>query len=370
MGALPAWLKSHMQDHAQYYRDDQEAIAAGNILTLRTTSFLTLGFLLLFLLLSPYVLPGWAPSVWHLLFVPVSAGLCVLALLFGRRGTARPAFGNALCIVYEAALYAGVLLIDAPGSPEAPATFLPLVIIALPVLFNLPFRVSYGLIALAMAGYTAAAVAFKPPLVARYDLFELTAAFFFSLATTCMTDSLRIRAYKLRLAYQRQSTRDTLLPELYNRKAFEQAARRYIDAFNPHASCAFAVVDLDNFKQINDSQGHLFGDAVLQCLGRAMQALQRPGDFVGRFGGDEFVLFAEGAVTEEGVRRRFERLCAALQEAVPPGCPVEVTCSMGMVCAGGQEVCYESLFRQADAALYEAKAWGKNTFCLAQYQSE
>ena len=144
--------------------------------------------------------------------------------------------------------------------------------------------------------------------------------------------------------------------------------RRALGLVSAWAGCY--VVDLDDFKQINDTQGHLFGDTVLQSLGRAMREVGRPGDLVGRFGGDEFVLFAQGNISEEGVRRRFERLGDALKEAVPPGCPVSITCSLGIVCASGQGVEYEQLFRQADAALYRAKAMGKNTFCLTRYQPE
>ena len=370
MRALLAGLRRFAGERVQYYRDDREAIAADNIRALQTSSCLTLGFLLVFLAVSPWALPGWRPSVWHLAFVPAAAGMCVLAAVLGRRGKKQPALGTALCVLYEAVLYLGVLLIDAPGSPEAPATFLSLVVIAMPALFNLPFRITYGLILLAAAGYTAAALLYKPSLLVRYDLFQLAASVVFSLAVSYMTSDLRIRAYKVRRAYQQQSTHDLLLPELYNRAAFEQAVRSSLAAAGPGDVFAFGVVDLDDFKQINDTQGHLFGDTVLQSLGRAMREVGRPGDLVGRFGGDEFVLFAQGNISEEGVRQRFGRLGDALKEAVPPGCPVSITCSLGIVCASGQGVEYEQLFRQADAALYRAKAMGKNTFCLTRYQPE
>lgn len=370
MRVLFAGLRHYAEECAQYYRDDRETIAAHNVRTLQTTCFLTLGFLLVFLAVTPWVLPGWEPSVWHLTFVPVSAGLCILSAVLGRRGKTCPALSTALCVLYEFALYLDVLLIDAPGSPEAPVTFLPLVIIAMPALLNLPFWLTYGLILLAVAGYAAAALACKAPLTARYDLFQLAAAVGFSLSVSYMSNDLRIRAYKMRKAYQQQSTHDTLLPQLYNRRAFKQAVRRSLAAAGPDDVFAFGVVDLDDFKRINDTRGHLFGDAVLQSLGRAMQAVGRPGDLVGRFGGDEFLVFARGNISEEGVRRRFGRLCGALQKTIPPGCPVSITCSLGIVCACGQNVDYDQMFRQADAALYQAKARGKNTFCLTRYEPE
>ena len=179
MRALLAGLRRFAGERVQYYRDDREAIAANNIRALQTSSCLTLGFLLVFLAVSPWALPGWRPSVWHLAFVPAAAGMCVLTAVLGRRGKKQPALGTALCVLYEAVLYLGVLLIDAPGSPEAPAIFLPLVVIAMPALFNLPFLFTYGLILLAAAGYTAAAFLYKPSLLVRYDLFQLAASVVF-----------------------------------------------------------------------------------------------------------------------------------------------------------------------------------------------
>ena len=91
MRALLAGLRRFAGERVQYYRDDREAIAADNIRALQTSSCLTLGFLLVFLAVSPWALPGWRPSVWHLAFVPVSAGMCVLAAVLGRRGKKQPA---------------------------------------------------------------------------------------------------------------------------------------------------------------------------------------------------------------------------------------------------------------------------------------
>ena len=324
MGAIAAKMRAFVRARIQYYQDDRQAIAAANMLNLRVATGLTFAFLLGFLALSPWLLPGWTPSVWHIGFVPVSAGLCVLSLTLGKRGQAQPPVATALCALYETTLYLGMVLIDAPGSPDAPATFLSLVIIAMPALFTLPLRCTYGLILLAAAGYVAAALICKKPMVARYDIFELAAAIFFSLAVSYMSDDLRMRAYKMRQIYQRQSTRDALL-DVYNKKAFEENARRYIDAFNPHAACALAVVDLDDFKQV------------------------------------------AGEVTEAGVRRHFERLCAELAAMAPPDSP-PLTCSMGIAAAHGQQVDYDSLFVQADVALYQAKTGGKNTFRFADYR--
>ena len=117
-----------------------------------------------------------------------------------------------------------------------------------------------------------------------------------------------------------------------------------------------AVLDLDQFKEINDTQGHAAGDRVLQAVSRSLQKNLRQGDFVARLGGDEFGLLlwvpgeAEAAAIVERVRSR-------VAEAVGGESTVKITASAGFALSGGcpeADTC-ESLFLAADAALIAAK---------------
>jgi diguanylate cyclase (GGDEF)-like protein len=125
---------------------------------------------------------------------------------------------------------------------------------------------------------------------------------------------------------------------------------------------AVVAIDLDHFKQINDTRGHPVGDLVLQQLTGIMKATARDTDSVARFGGDEFVLVLpdtgwQGALTfAERLRRRVDDFTFG-----PPGSPMTVTISVGVALARGTDpISPEDLLRDADRSLYKAKEQGRN----------
>jgi diguanylate cyclase (GGDEF)-like protein len=124
------------------------------------------------------------------------------------------------------------------------------------------------------------------------------------------------------------------------------------------------MIDLDHFKQINDSHGHLIGDAVLREVSRRLRATIRPYDFIGRYGGEEFLILVPSCNQQDllaGAERL--RICAAGTPIKTPDGPISCTISVGVVAAVPQNkdpLEYEQLLRASDAALYRAKANGRN----------
>ena len=360
-------IRACVEARRRHYREDGREIAANNMRTLRSVTLLTVCLLAVFLLFTPLVLPGWRPSIWHLLFLPASLGMFLAVLLIGRRK--RPVRRNSstlLCVVYEVILFFFIVMIDVPGTPDAPASFLSMMCVIMPALFTLPFALTYGLIGLAVLAFILLTLAYKPGVTGRYDVFEAIVAVFFSLAVEHLITRLRIRDYETRLEYKRLSTRDAL-SDIYNKLAGESAVRRYFQACNPKVMCAFMVIDLDDFKSINDTQGHRIGDAVLHRIGESLQSIFRATDIIGRFGGDEFVVLTKGMSSERALMHKFEQIRAGIESQDVPGGNVRATCSLGAVLITGQEADYESVFEQADAALYAAKALGKNTCVIVHY---
>jgi diguanylate cyclase (GGDEF)-like protein len=160
-------------------------------------------------------------------------------------------------------------------------------------------------------------------------------------------------------AHRRRSTLDSLTG-LFNRNALEQRlADLHGQPCNPAEglSHAFLLCDLDHFKRINDRFGHAAGDAVLQDVAYTMRGALRAGDSIYRVGGEEILVILPGAGHEDAMEIA-ERLRVAVRERRPVG--VSVSLSIGVAVAEPTTVDTDDLLARADAALYAAKAGGRD----------
>ena len=142
----------------------------------------------------------------------------------------------------------------------------------------------------------------------------------------------------------------------------------YFRAHNPHTACVLMVLVIDDFKSVNDQLGHYTGDILLRAIGELLTEIFRSSDTVGRFGRDEFIVLMKETADRRVLETKCELLRERLQRAVSAEGCFRVTCSVGCVIVDGQEADYDSLFRQADDALYQAKAAGKNCYEICTYQ--
>jgi diguanylate cyclase len=130
------------------------------------------------------------------------------------------------------------------------------------------------------------------------------------------------------------------------------------------SSHAVLFIDIDHFKQINDSFGHESGDEVLRQLAVVLSQAVRATDFTGRYGGEEFLVVLADT-DAEGAQRRAE----ALRQSVAAhdfGVVRQLTVSIGVALARPQDKNEEEAVNRADQALYRAKAEGRNRVCVSQ----
>lgn len=159
-----------------------------------------------------------------------------------------------------------------------------------------------------------------------------------------------------------------LLTELNNKMATERKIKEYI-AMNPQSQAMLFVLDIDNFKKINDTMGHAFGDEVLKNIGMRLKAAFRSSDIVGRFGGDEFVLFLKDINTDELVKKEADKVLGVFKDfQVGSYTKYTVTASIGCSIYPRDAQDFESLFKAADVGVYKAKRAGKNQ--LAFYKEQ
>ncbi|MFY0727411.1 bifunctional diguanylate cyclase/phosphodiesterase [Pseudomonas sp. NFX15] len=130
------------------------------------------------------------------------------------------------------------------------------------------------------------------------------------------------------------------------------------------SALSILMIDLDNFKPINDTLGHPVGDAVLKEVAQRLRECTRDHDLVARLGGDEFVVVLSGMDSHHEIDKFCTRLIGNLHQPIPyEGKALHVGASVGIALSRRQGFVPEELIRCADIALYQAKSSGKNTWC-------
>ena len=159
-------------------------------------------------------------------------------------------------------------------------------------------------------------------------------------------------------------------PPLYAPKGFfdEEEVKLYLTSPLENNACTLIILDLDNFKKVNDTLGHLAGDELLESLSHNLLKIFRAEDCVGRIGGDEFCMLIKGPFEKKSVVKKATEIHKSVKKILPTTFEIEVTCSMGIASHDSGNITYQELFSKADVALYKAKKSGKNKFVL--YNSE
>ena len=184
--------------------------------------------------------------------------------------------------------------------------------------------------------------------------------------TAFVTDITERKQVEARL--ERLATHDTLTG-LANRAFLHNRVQQMLDSAPRDSSIAVMFIDLDRFKQVNDSFGHEAGDILLCEVAKRLQATLRPHDTIARLGGDEFVVATYCSAKQESAAKIAEKLLSQLATPVDVGGHrVFVGASIGISMFPEDGQTKELLFQNADTAMYRAKAAGRNGYCFFEQQ--
>jgi len=155
------------------------------------------------------------------------------------------------------------------------------------------------------------------------------------------------------------------LTQIFNKRYFLEILEREVSRCHRYRRpLALAMIDIDHFKKVNDTHGHLAGDHVLKMLAAAVKSRIRRDDVFARYGGEEFALILP-EVDIPGARTMAEKVRAVVeaQQIVFDGQIIPVTISIGVAACGGEPDAMQALIKASDDKLYEAKQGGRNKVC-------
>ena len=154
------------------------------------------------------------------------------------------------------------------------------------------------------------------------------------------------------------------MTKLLNKATAEKMAKQILEEY-PDENHAILMIDIDNYKNVNDSLGHDVGDHVISVVAGIISMQFGGSDIVGRIGGDEFMVFMKDVKDREDARRKAQNIVDALCKKENLSIPDCVSVSIGMAFSDESGIEYEPLFKKADEALYVSKEKGKS--CYTEY---
>jgi diguanylate cyclase (GGDEF)-like protein len=258
----------------------------------------------------------------------------------------------------ELILVAAVAITGGPLSPILPWMVVPVAMAAA------RFRVQVVIVGVAITSVLVVAVGLAVDAHALYVDPELSIV---TITLTCCVAGIAVAIQGAEMQHRLESVLDPLTG-LLNRKSllprFEELQQQ---ALQQDAGICMIAIDLDHFKEVNDTFGHETGDLVLQETAYEMRKCLRSFELFYRLGGEEFLVVIPGASIPDG-RELAERMRATVARSRPAG--IDITVSLGVGVASGDQLEFERLFNAADQALYEAKHAGRNRIASIEVRED
>ena len=347
---------------SKFFSDNKEKINMENLQKLKKITYVSVLILLGLLIVSLFV-EGMAdariPYLCMMLASLVTAGCLILIERTNRLKSVNisglPIFYLYYSIFFAFAIYAAVFVKEQPSS----VTFCVMLVLLPGFSIDREWRISLYLIIVTCI-YLFCGIYFDS---GRFGLANIVDGIAYLIV------GIVVYAYRVRLNVRNIENQSRLnkkietdaLTQLYNRSALEKRVSEYVTSSKDTA--AFILMDVDNFKGINDNFGHAIGDDLLFQTATLLKSQFRRSDYIGRLGGDEFVVFLPQASNREWLEERMKGLGEEMEKTFIGD---EAVCTVsGSIGIAMYPVCgttFEELYKNADAAMYDSKRSGKNRY--------
>ncbi|SDB51540.1 diguanylate cyclase (GGDEF) domain-containing protein [Pseudobutyrivibrio sp. YE44] len=352
----------------QYFRECLETINDNNLYMLRKTCMYIALVYCLMLVIVNCLISSFTITWPHLLIIPLLLVYFNVNLYtLKHRGEISTGKTAAICCSFYFLLGVYLGIIDVFQSVSTQALWLPIAVIALPMIF-IDRIYKYGFEELVVLSIMLILSFFnKPREIFMRDVYISVSAYFISILSARIILEMRARETLAIAEVTRLSALDKLTHVL-NKGALLQRIESYFETKIPSEYCAMCVIDLDDFKLVNDNLGHNIGDVLLEQVGNLLSTNFRAYDIVGRYGGDEFIVVMPKMSDQDILKARCKALQMFISEIELPN-NHRVTASIGAI-LNNDVLDVDSVFSMADDALYKSKIQGKNCCTVWKYRNE
>ncbi|MDO4553527.1 MAG: GGDEF domain-containing protein [Lachnospiraceae bacterium] len=292
-------------------------------------------------------------------------GICMIAIgilffLSIQCGKNHPKMVLAGCYALMIITYSFGIVLGVFNQPDKPATTFCVLLFVIPLLFiDKPYRMSLLLIVVTFI-FCYISYQIKPAEMANLDMVNSLSFLFLGIAVNIHITQTKIHDLIMQRYIERERDMDDLT-KLMTKSATQRRIKECIE--NTEEKAALLVIDIDDFKSINDTYGHIYGDAVLRRMGECIIKIFDKKDVKGRFGGDEFVIFIPKMKSKEEVTGKVEQLTKMMKEQIEmPQKARQIHGSIGIALYPENGMQYDELFEHADEALYKSKRLGKDCY--------
>ncbi|MCR5098966.1 MAG: GGDEF domain-containing protein [Lachnospiraceae bacterium] len=362
---------AHIQDVSREYLEaESESIAKQNQGVLCTISVLYTAILVAYNIIVPLKFANWGINFIYRDALIVQ--ICVFIYIFFRHFKKERSFKEVqvTCLIFQLYVMVFVITISVapPWMPQSAIYFAPIMIGFIPS-FIFTWNVTMIVTALESAALIIASYIFKSEEIFSINLFAALLAMFMGIYLSYLVYHFRNSTF-VQAELVKEMARKDVLTQIYNRGAVEEKLLHYIKKHS-RDRMTLCIVDVDDFKRVNDTMGHAAGDHVLKSVAILLRNVGGDQAIVGRMGGDEFMMFFKKDVRRADVEACLDRVREGMHGIVTGSPDIVVTTSIGAYeKPEGQEVAYETMFQRADEALYIVKKKGKDSFGFYVEHSE
>ncbi len=358
--------KEELEIIERYFQECMPSIDDNNLFMLRKACMYISLVYVFMLIIATVIFDEMHGSIPYLLVAPLLLIYFNVNLYTIRhRGEISTAKTAAICCTFYFLLGVDLGVMDVFAAPAGQALWLPIAVIALPMIF-IDRIYKYGFeefvvlfIMLVMSFFKKDAEHFKR------DLYISISAYVISMLSARIILEMRAREALARAEITKLSAMDKLT-HVYNKDALLERINTYFARKSAEEYCAMCIIDLDDFKQVNDNLGHNTGDLLLEKVGQILTDNFRAYDIVGRYGGDEFVVVMPRMGDVDILESRLKALQMYIND-LNLGGERAFTASIGGIVSRGVSDS-KVIFDMADDALYKSKIQGKNCCTVWSYK--